>query len=50
VNFKDLRYAAGFGIAWISPMGPMKFSYGYPLNSKPTDKVQRFQFTIGAGF
>jgi outer membrane protein insertion porin family len=50
VNFNDLRYAAGFGIAWISPMGPMKFSYGYPLNSKPTDKVQRFQFTIGAGF
>jgi outer membrane protein insertion porin family len=46
----DLRYSAGFGVAWVSPIGPLKLSYAYPLNSKPEDRVQRFQFQIGTGF
>jgi outer membrane protein insertion porin family len=50
VNFGSLRMSAGLGIAWISPLGPMKFSYAYPLNDEPGDKLQRFQFQIGAGF
>lgn len=50
VSFSSLRMSAGLGIAWISPLGPMKFSYSYPLNDKPGDKIQRFQFQIGAGF
>lgn len=50
VNVGDLRYAAGVGIAWISPIGPLKLSYAYPLNDKPFDRTQRFQFQIGSGF
>ncbi len=50
VTFSSLRMSAGLGIAWISPLGPMKFSYAYPLNNEPGDKIQRFQFQIGAGF
>jgi outer membrane protein insertion porin family len=50
VSFGDLRFSTGFGISWISPLGPMKFSYAYPINSEPGDKLQRFQFAIGAGF
>lgn len=50
VSFGSLRMSAGLGIAWISPLGPMKFSYAYPLNNEPGDKIQRFQFQIGAGF
>jgi len=50
VTFSDLRFSAGFGIAWISPLGPMKFSYAYPINSQVGDKTQRFQFAIGTGF
>ena len=46
----DLRYSVGVGIAWISPLGPLKLSYAYPLNTKPTDRIQRFQFQIGTGF
>jgi hypothetical protein len=40
----------GFGIAWISPMGPLKFSIATPLNDKEGDDVERFQFQIGTGF
>ncbi len=45
-----IRYSAGLGIAWISPLGPLRLSYAYPLNSEPWDRIQRFQFQIGAGF
>jgi len=34
VNFKICATRPGFGIAWISPMGRMKFSYGYPAEQQ----------------
>jgi outer membrane protein insertion porin family len=45
-----LRYSSGAAFTWISPMGPIKFSYALPLNKQPQDLVQRFQFTIGSMF
>jgi outer membrane protein insertion porin family len=45
-----LRSSVGIGISWISPLGPLKFSYGKPLREQPTDNVQRLQFQIGTGF
>lgn len=45
-----LRYAAGVGISWQSPIGPLKLSYGIPLNAKPEDRKQSFQFQLGTGF
>lgn len=50
VRLGDLRYSAGIGIAWISPIGPLKLSYAYPLKTQPLDRTQRFQFQIGTGF
>jgi outer membrane protein insertion porin family len=50
IDFGDIRYSVGVGIAWISPLGPLKLSYAYPLNDKPGDRLQRFQFQIGTGF
>jgi outer membrane protein insertion porin family len=46
----ELRYSTGIGISWISPVGPLKLSYGKPLNAKPGDKIERFQFQMGTGF
>jgi outer membrane protein insertion porin family len=50
VSLSDLRFSVGIGVAWISPLGPLKLSYAYPLNDRPGDKLQRFQFQIGTGF
>ena len=50
MDFGELRYSVGFGVAWISPLGPLKFSLAVPLNKKDSDDVQRFQFQIGTGF
>jgi outer membrane protein insertion porin family len=49
-QFESFRYSAGAGLAWNSPVGPLKFSYGYPLNRKPGDRVQAFQFQVGTVF
>ncbi len=46
----DLRYSVGAGISWQSPIGPLKMSYGVPLNVKENDRKQSFQFQIGTGF
>jgi len=42
-----LRYSVGAALTWISPVGPLKISLGKPLNHRPDDKLQRFQFTLG---
>ncbi|MDQ9171532.1 outer membrane protein assembly factor BamA [Oxalobacteraceae bacterium R-40] len=50
INIADLRYSAGIGISWISPIGPLKLSFGKPLNAKDGDEEQAFQFQLGTGF
>jgi outer membrane protein insertion porin family len=50
IQFSDLRYSAGLGINWLSPLGPLKLSFGYPIQLREGDRTQRFQFQIGTGF
>jgi outer membrane protein insertion porin family len=50
VDLGTLRSSGGLGLSWISPVGPLKISYGEPLRKFPQDKIQRFQFQIGAAF
>jgi outer membrane protein insertion porin family len=45
-----LKYSTGVGLTWISPIGPLKLSYGAPLNAQADDKKQQFQFQLGTGF
>lgn len=47
---EELRYSAGVALTWISPMGPIKLSYAYPLKKKNGDELQRFQFQLGTVF
>ncbi|MCB1621651.1 MAG: outer membrane protein assembly factor BamA [Thiothrix sp.] len=46
----ELRYSAGIGVVWLSPIGPLEVSYAKPLNAKDGDKEQVVQFSIGASF
>jgi outer membrane protein insertion porin family len=45
-----LRYSTGLSFAWVSPVGPLKFSYAYPINKQPNDKTEYFQFQLGTNF
>ena len=46
----SLRSSAGLGLSWISPVGPLKLSWGKPLQLQRNDRIQRFQFQIGTAF
>lgn len=50
VSANDLRASVGVGISWVSPVGPLKLSYGKPIRSFDQDKIQKLQFQIGTAF
>jgi outer membrane protein insertion porin family len=50
VDLSELRASFGVGLSWVSPMGPLRFSYALPLRRQVTDKMQRLQFQIGTSF
>ena len=48
LNPSNLRKDAGFGIRWISPLGPMKLDIGFPIGERLQDEEKyEVQFTIG---
>jgi len=49
-GLSEMRYSAGIGFNWYSPVGPMRFNFAKALNAEATDKTEAFQFTLGTGF
>jgi outer membrane protein insertion porin family len=50
MRMSDLRYSTGLSFSWNSPMGPLRLSYGHPLNAKADDRIQHLQFQFGQVF
>jgi len=50
VKFSKLRQSWGWGFWWLSPIGPLKFEWGYIIHRKPEDSASQFDFSIGALF
>jgi len=50
IGANGLRYGYGLGLAWISPIGPLKLSLGFPVVKHTGDQYQKFQFQIGTSF
>ena len=48
--FLGLFQAVGFGVRWFSPVGPLRFEWGIPLNKRPGDQALVFEFNIGNFF
>ena len=46
----EFRYSVGAAVQWLAPIGLFRVSYGIPLNDKPEDALEGFQFTIGSAF
>ncbi|MEO0442153.1 MAG: outer membrane protein assembly factor BamA [Pseudomonadota bacterium] len=50
LDLGKLSVAAGLGIQWLSPIGPLGFSFATPLVEQPFDEPETFQFTLGRTF
>lgn len=46
-DLSELRYTTGLTLSWMTPVGPLTFSYAVPLNEKSGDDTESFQFTLG---
>jgi outer membrane protein insertion porin family len=46
-----LYYSFGVGVRWLSPIGPLRFEYGFPITKRMAgDRNAIFEFTIGNFF
>jgi outer membrane protein insertion porin family len=58
INLRDLRYAIGSGLRYQTPVGPIRFDFGYQLNpipgllvdGEPQSRRWRMHFSIGQAF
>jgi outer membrane protein insertion porin family len=50
VNPFAIRTSVGFGLRWISPLGPLRFEWGIPLARRQWEDKIRFEFNIGTAF
>lgn len=48
-RMNDLRYSAGVSLEWKAGFLPLTISLAKPLNSKPGDRTEFFQFNIALG-
>lgn len=48
--YQSLRPAAGLGLRWLSPMGPIRLEFGFNLDPKPGERSNVFDFTMGRAF
>lgn len=48
IDPRDLRKDYGFGIRWVSPLGPLRFEVGFPIgDTLPGEDPYEVQFTVG---
>jgi outer membrane protein insertion porin family len=53
IDYSDIgryRASAGMSIQWLSPMGPMVFTWSKPIKEYDTDEHEFFSFNIGTTF
>lgn len=50
VNPLAIRTSYGFGLRWLSPLGPLRFEWGLPFRPRSYEAPIRFEFTIGNFF
>jgi outer membrane protein insertion porin family len=50
VDESSLRAAAGVGVSWKSPLGPVRVDLSKPYLSESYDKDEVFRFNFGTRF
>lgn len=47
---RDVQFGAGPGLRLGTPVGPLRFDLGFPLNPRPDDASFRIHFAVGQAF
>jgi outer membrane protein assembly complex protein YaeT len=50
IPVNDLRFSAGFGLSYTTPVGPIRLDIGFPFKPPPGDQPWQIHFSIGAFF
>jgi outer membrane protein insertion porin family len=50
IDFSDVRTAAGTGIRWFSPLGPLRLELGFNLDPQTGESSSQWDFAIGSVF
>ena len=45
-----IRTSSGLAIDWLTPIGPLSFSFAKPITKADTDRTETFRFDIGTTF
>jgi outer membrane protein insertion porin family len=50
IDLGQLKYAAGFGVTYLTPIGPAGLYFAWPTNPISSSDTMRVHFTIGPSF
>ena len=49
-NVSKIRSSVGVGFEWVSPLGPISFTYTEPISKDSSDIIENFNFKLGGTF
>lgn len=50
ISIGNMRQDVGFGFRWFSPIGPLRFEWGFPVDRRSGEPFSNFEFSIGSPF
>ncbi|MBI4848492.1 MAG: outer membrane protein assembly factor BamA [Nitrospirae bacterium] len=50
IALSKMRYTAGAGFRWMSPLGPLRLEWGFNLKPEENESRQKLEFSIGGIF
>lgn len=49
-DFSDYKKTAGFGVLWLSPLGPLRIAWGFNLDQQDDEDSSNWDFSMGGTF
>ena len=50
IEGEGIRSSIGVALDWMTPIGPMSFSFAHPITKKNGDVTETFRFNLGTTF
>ena len=46
----EIRSSTGVAVDWLTPIGPLNFTFAMPITKADNDKTETFRFNLGTSF